>query len=91
MVLSDDGGVVLFTGYLATEPALELAGRGTSGTVYQLVISAISDEILLDRQSLPQIGPIGGASGGQGLATMLALVNYQEIKSALSMATLNFS
>jgi hypothetical protein len=91
MVVSDDSGVVLFTGYLAAEPALELIGQGTAGTVYQVVISAISDEILLDRQSIPQIGPLCGASGGQGLATMLALVNYQEITSALSMATLNFS
>jgi hypothetical protein len=91
MVLSDDSGVVLFTGYLATEPALELVGQGTAGTVYQIVISATSDEILLDRQSLPQIGPLCGATGGQGLATMLALVNYQEITSVLSMATLNFS
>lgn len=91
MVLADDSGVVLYTGYLAAEPALELVGQGTAGSVYQIVISAISDEILLDRQSLPQIGPLCGATGGQGLATMLALVNYQEITSALSMATLNFS
>ena len=91
MVVIDDNGVVLFTGYLATEPALEFVGQGTAGAAYQVVISAISDEILLDRQSLPQIGPLCGASGGQGLATMLALVDYLEIKSALSMATLNFS
>jgi hypothetical protein len=91
MIVTADGGSVLFTGYVATEPALELAGQGTTGAVYQAATSAISDEILLDRQSIPQIGPICGATGGQALQSMLALVDFEEITSALSLATLNVS
>ena len=79
VVVADDSGNVLFTGYVATEPALELAGQGTMGAVYQAVVSAISDEILLDRQSIPQIGPICGTTGGQALQAMLALLDIEAI------------
>ena len=73
MVVADDNGVALFTGYLASEPALELTGQGSEGAVYQVAISAISDEILLDRLSIPQIAPICGATSGQALQAMLAV------------------
>ncbi|HTW48548.1 MAG TPA: hypothetical protein VMD92_11395, partial [Acidobacteriaceae bacterium] len=39
VIVADDSGNVLFTGYIATEPALELAGQGTAGAVYQAVVS----------------------------------------------------
>ncbi len=91
MVLADDSGNVLFTGYVAAEPALELAGQSTMGAVYQAVVSAISDEILLDRQSIPQTGPIYGTTGGQALQAMLALLEIESITSSVSLATMNVS
>ena len=91
IVVKDDSGLVLFTGYVATEPALELVGHGTKGAVYQTAISAISDEILLDRQVLPQMGPIGGGSSGQAMQAMLALVDSANVTAALSQATLSAS
>jgi hypothetical protein len=54
VVVADDNGVTLFTGYVATEPALELVGQSGSGAAYQALVSAVSDEVLLDRQPLPQ-------------------------------------
>ncbi len=90
-VVSDDNGNVLFTGYVAMEPALELAGQATMGPVYQSLITAISDEILLDRLSIPQMGALGGGSGGQAMQSMLALVDCVNIKTALSLATLDTS
>ncbi len=54
VIVSDDSGIVLFTGYVATEPALELAGQGVAGATYQSYVSAISDEVLLNQQPLPQ-------------------------------------
>ena len=54
MIVTDDSGNVLFTGYLAAEPALELQGQGTMGAVYEAQATAISDEVLLNRQSLPR-------------------------------------
>jgi hypothetical protein len=91
MIVADDSGIVLFTGYVATEPALELAGQGTTGAVYQAVLSAISDEILLDRQSIPQTGATYGGTSGQALQAMLARLEIAGIDSSLQMATLGVS
>jgi hypothetical protein len=91
VVVGDDSGNVLFTGYVATEPALELVGQGTIGVVYQAVVSAISDEILLDRQSIPQIAPLCATTGGQAIQAMLAMLDIEAITSSVALATLNVS
>jgi hypothetical protein len=70
VVVASDGGVVLFTGYLATEPEQIYAGTGTMGPVYRVVFSAISDEWLLDKQAIPLSGAALGQSSGQVLATL---------------------
>ncbi|MFT4114390.1 hypothetical protein [Silvibacterium sp.] len=57
VIVSDDSGILLFTGYVATEPALVLAGQASAGPVYEASVSAVSDEILLDRQPVPQSLP----------------------------------
>jgi hypothetical protein len=86
---------VLLTGYIDTEPALELAGQGTTGAVYQAALSAISDDILLSRQPLPPIaGPLGatvGATAAQALETMLARLQIAGITQAISAATAGIS
>jgi hypothetical protein len=91
VVVADDGGNALFTGYVATEPALELAGQGTMGLVYQAVVSAISDEILLDRQSIPQIAPLCATTGGQAIQAMLALLETEALTASVALATMNVS
>jgi hypothetical protein len=91
VILADDSGNVLFTGYIAMEPALELAGQGTAGAVYQAVVSAISDDILLSRQPLPQVGATVGATAGQALEAMLAGLEVAGITQAVSAATANVS
>ena len=55
ITVGDDSGVLLFTGYIVTEPALELLGQNSLGAVYQAYVSAVSDEILLSRQPVPQL------------------------------------
>lgn len=52
VVLANDAGQVFFTGYVASEPAQVLAGVASIGAVYLTVLSAISDEVLLDRIAL---------------------------------------
>ncbi|MGB9030313.1 MAG: hypothetical protein WCC27_09350, partial [Acidobacteriaceae bacterium] len=91
VVVADDSGNVLFTGYVATEPALELAGQGTMGAVYQAVVSAISDEILLDRQSIPQTAPLCATTGGQAIQAMLALLDIEAVTTSVALATMNVS
>lgn len=54
VIVMDDSGIVLFTGYVGTEPALELTGQGEAGAVYQAYVSSVSDEVLLNQQPLPQ-------------------------------------
>jgi hypothetical protein len=52
VVVTANSGTVLFTGYLATEPVPVYVGVGLAGPVYRVAFSAISDEWLLDKQSL---------------------------------------
>ena len=87
VVVSDDSGVILFTGYIATEPAMELAGDGTEGQVYEAAISAISDEVLLDRLSVPQTMANYSQSAGQVMQTMLTRANVAGISGSVALAT----
>lgn len=91
VTVADDSGNILFTGYVATEPALELAGQGTMGAVYRAGVSAISDDILLSRQSVPQTGATYGASAGQALQTLLARMQIAGITQSLAQAVQNVS
>ncbi|WP_433984355.1 hypothetical protein RBB78_05145 [Tunturiibacter empetritectus] len=46
------------------------AGTGLKGSVYRYAFSAVSDEWLLDKQSVPLSGAGLGQSGGQLLTTL---------------------
>ena len=81
VIVTDDAGIVLFTGYIATEPALELAGAGTTGPVNLLLLSAVSDEALLDRQTVPQTR----ATAGQSVDTLFSTLKSRVDPSRLSL------
>ena len=49
---ADDSGNLLFTGYLAVEPEMVLAGEAASGQIYVAEVTAVSDDILLNRATL---------------------------------------
>ncbi|HTX40780.1 MAG TPA: hypothetical protein VMD25_03040 [Acidobacteriaceae bacterium] len=87
VTVCDDSGNLLFTGYVATEPALELAGQSSTGAAYVALVNAISDDILLNRQSLPQSGASYGLTAGQSLQALLARVQIAGILQSLSQAT----
>ncbi len=70
VVVTADSGTVLFTGYVTTEPVAIYAGVGTTGPVYRIDFSAVSDEWLLDKQSVPPSGAGLGEFGGQVLTTL---------------------
>jgi hypothetical protein len=91
VIVADDSGNLLFTGYIATEAALELAGQGSMGAVYRAQVSAISDDILLSRQPLPQAGATCGATASEALDTMLARLQIAGITQATSAATAGVS
>jgi hypothetical protein len=48
VICANDSGNILFTGYLAIEPEMVLAGAATPGQVYVAEVTAVSDEILLN-------------------------------------------
>ena len=70
MVVTSANGTVLFTGYVATEPEAVYAGVATKGSVYRYVFSAVSDEWLLDKQTVPLSGAGLAQGGGQVLTTL---------------------
>jgi hypothetical protein len=91
VIVADDSFNLLFTGYIATEPALELAGQGTVGAVYQAVVSAISDDILLSRQPIPPAGANCGGSAAQNLQALLASMQIAGITHTINNATAGVS
>ena len=74
VVVSNDAGTVMFTGYLATEPVAIYAGEGTQGAVYRARLTAISDEWVLDKQGSGLSSVVDGvalAVSGSTLLTQL--------------------
>jgi hypothetical protein len=65
VTLTSDAGTLLFTGYLATEPVAIYAGVASAGPVYRLAFSAVSDEWLLDKQSVGALS-LGSLQTGAG-------------------------
>ncbi len=86
VIVTDNNGIVLFTGYLATEPARELAGAGTTGAIYQLSLSAVSDEVLLDWQNVPQTRATAGQTVGQLFSTLTSRVDPTRFTLNTSLA-----
>lgn len=70
IAVASDSGLVLFTGYLATEPVPIYAGVGIAGPVYRFAFTAVSDEWLLDKQS-PTLSSGGFAVAGGSLLETL--------------------
>lgn len=83
--LVSDAGTVLFTGYLATEPEAVYAGVATEGPVYRLGFSAVSDEWLLDKQTLGV--RVGASLGAAGTLVVASLANRTD-SGRLSTAAL---
>lgn len=67
VLLARSNGSLLFTGYLAAAPEYEYLGWGVCGPAYRYSLLAISDELLLDRKTLPSRGPFLGRTAGDVL------------------------
>ena len=70
VAVSSAAGALLFTGYIATTPVAEYAGSSLTGPIYRIAFSAVSDEWLLDKQSLTLTGAGFSVAGGTLLATL---------------------
>ncbi len=74
VVVTLDGGLVLFTGYVATTPEMIYAGVGISGAAYRVGLRAISDEWLLDRQGAGTMGVGLQQNGADAFRTLTSRV-----------------
>ncbi len=70
IVVFADSGTTLFTGYLAIEPVPVYVGVGIAGPVYRFAFAAISDEWLLDKQTVTLTGNGFSQAGGTLLETL---------------------
>ena len=84
VVVADDNGVILFTGYIAEEPALVVLGQSSAGAAVQVYVSAVSDEVLLDGQPLPQSQAGVSAQANQLLQGLNARLGVAGISFALA-------
>jgi hypothetical protein len=67
VTVASDAGIVMFTGYVVQVPASVFQGEGVAGSLYAESVSAVSDEVLLDQQSVPV------TSGSTGLRMVQAM------------------
>ncbi|MDP9052231.1 MAG: hypothetical protein M3O31_16155, partial [Acidobacteriota bacterium] len=82
VVVTAQGGTTLFTGYLATEPVAEYVGAGVAGPVYRIALAAVSDEWLLDKQSLTLTGDGFAIASGTLLAKLAARTSAGQLSSS---------
>jgi hypothetical protein len=67
--------VLLFTGYVALFPEATFRGSGVTGARYQQTVTAISDELLLDQQSVPVTSTSIGLSAAVAMKTLTQRVD----------------
>jgi hypothetical protein len=66
---------------------MEIAGTGATGAVYAAVIEAVSDEVLLDRQVVPQTSGTSGQAAGDVLTALTTRVDASRFQTAVTGQT----
>jgi hypothetical protein len=87
VIVSDDSGNVLFTGYISMEPALELIGQNSAGAAFQVFVNAVSDELLLDQQVLPVLLTGVAPSANQLLRGLNTAIDANGFSFSLAQAS----
>jgi hypothetical protein len=89
VTVAADDAMVLFTGYVATEPVRIYAGDTSSGAAYQVRMTAVSDEWLLDKLGSGTTGSSGVslALNATSLLTTLTVRAQAGAPSSLSIAS----
>ncbi len=75
VVITADNGTFLFTGYLPSAAEPVFAGYNSSGPRYRMVLNALSEDWLLNREALPQTAPLLGQTAGEMVRILTNRVN----------------
>lgn len=84
VICADDSGNFLFTGYLAVEPEMVLAGESTTGQLYVAEVTAVSDDILLNRAALAKEFFSYGQTADKTIESLSGGLGVSEIITALT-------
>ncbi len=91
VAIADCTGTPIFTGYISEAPEWELFGQDTSGPVYRLRVTAVSDEAALDADASPVESTLLGQSAAQSWGTLAATSSKANLFISLSGQFVNAS
>ena len=75
VVITADNGTFLFTGYLPSAAEAVFAGYSSTGPHYRVVVNALSEDWLLNRDAVPQTAPLLGQTAGEMVGIVTNRVN----------------
>ncbi len=75
VAITADNGTFLFTGYLPSAAEPIFAGYCSTGPQYRIVVNALSEDWLLNRQAVPQTAPLLGETAGEMISILTNRVN----------------
>ncbi len=75
VVISADNGTFLFTGYLPSAAEPVFAGYNSTGPQYRIIVNALSEDWLLNREAIPQTAPLLGQTAGEMVSILTNRVN----------------
>jgi hypothetical protein len=84
VICADDSGNLLFTGYVVVEPEMVLAGEATAGQLYMAELTAVSDDILLNRMALAKQFFSYGQSADKTMSALAGGLGVDAITTSLS-------
>jgi hypothetical protein len=75
VVITANNGTFIFTGYLPSAAEPIFAGYGSTGPHYRVVVNALSEDWLLNRDAVPQTAPLLGQTAGEMVGILTNRVN----------------
>jgi hypothetical protein len=75
VVITANNGTFLFTGYLPSAAEAVFAGYDSTGPRYTVVVNALSEDWLLNRDAVPQTAPLLGQTAGAMVGILTNRVN----------------
>ncbi|MGO8719316.1 MAG: hypothetical protein ACLQMO_08880 [Acidobacteriaceae bacterium] len=75
VVITSDNGTFLFTGYLPSAAEPVFAGYSSTGPQYRIIVNALSEDWLLNREAVPQTAPLLGQTAGEMVSILTNRVN----------------